>query len=271
MGEKPKTDGAYWKVGFALLVLSFVGAALLLPYATTLASKTLAETAAQRHVSVNTLLAISLAQSAVLLVVAVFAGLWAARKLGLGAPLLRAWFARAELPPRTGATFVFAAVAGVATGAALIALDRYGFAPIPSVAAFIAKTGAAAIHPAPWQGFLASFYGAFDEEILMRLGLLSLLALALRTFVRWRGGDPSVALPGGVFWAANILAALLFGAGHLPAASAIAPLTAALVVRIVSLNAFAGIVFGWFYRRFGLEWAMSAHFAGDLVLHAVTG
>jgi hypothetical protein len=73
---------------------------------------------------------------------------------------------------------------------ALMLLDRLVFAPISSVAELIhnAETGSA--RPSAWQGFLASFYGALDEEILMRLGLLSLLALAFRTSLAVSGRQP---------------------------------------------------------------------------------
>ena len=78
-----------------------------------------------------------------------------------------------------------------------------------------------------------------------------------------------MALPAGVFWVANILTALFFGVGHLPTMAALAPLTTALVARTIILNGVAGLVFGVLYKRYGLEWAMASHFAGDLVLHVV--
>jgi len=46
---------------------------------------------------------------------------------------------------------------------------------------------------------------------------VSLLGLAFRTLARMRGADRELALPTSVFWAANIVAAVLFGLGHLPA------------------------------------------------------
>jgi membrane protease YdiL (CAAX protease family) len=89
--------------------------------------------------------------------------------------------------------------------------------------------------------------------------------------MRLMGGESTTALPSGVFWAANVVTAVLFGLGHLPATAALAPLTAVLVVRAVVLNGLAGLLFGWLYRRYGLEWAMVSHFGTDLVLHAAIG
>ena len=99
----------------------------------------------------------------------------------------------------------------------------------------------------------------------MRFGLMSVLALALRAVWRRRDAD----LPPAVFWIANILAALLFGLGLLPATTALVPLTAAVVLRAIVLNGVAGIVFGVLFRRYGLEWAMVSHFGADIVLHVI--
>jgi membrane protease YdiL (CAAX protease family) len=106
-------------------------------------------------------------------------------------------------------------------------LDHWIFAPIPAVAELIHNAESGSARPSAWQGLLASFYGAVTEEILMRLGLLSLLALALRTLARMGGASRELALPTDVFWAANIVTAVLFGLGHLPATAALAPLSGA--------------------------------------------
>ena len=73
-----------------------------------------------------------------------------------------------------------------------------------------------------------------------------------------------------VLWVANILAAVLFGVGHLPTATAIGlPMTGLLVTQIIVLNGLAGLAFGWLYWRYGLESAMLAHFSADIVLHVI--
>jgi hypothetical protein len=244
---------------------------LVLPYVATLEHKVLAAAAARTHLPVATLLAISTAQTALLLAVAVGVGLWAARKLGLGTPLIGALIARRPLPEGTGRTLLLALAIGIAMGILLILLDKFVFAPLPSVAELIRNAGTGAAKPSAWQGFLASFYGGLDEEILMRLGLVSLLALIFRTLGRMRGGNRDVVLPSSAFWAANIATAVLFGLGHLPATAALAPLTPALVTRAIVLNGSVGIVFGMFYRRYGLEWAMLSHFGVDLVAHVALG
>src|SRR5512146_901073 len=78
-------------------------------------------------------------------------------------------------------------------------------------------------------------------------------------------GKPTVA----VIWTANILAAVLFGLGHLPAITTLVPITPLVIAREVVLNGLLGIGFGWLYWKRGLEAAMISHFSADLVLHVL--
>src|SRR5262249_41614824 len=199
-------------------------------------------------------------QTAVLLAIVVVVGQWAAWKVGLGTPLIVALLTRNPAPEKTPSTLLLAFALGVATALVLILLDHWVFAPIPSVAELIYNAGSDSAKPSAWQGLLASFYGAVDEEILMRFGLMSLLALAFRTLVRMRTRSPESALPIGAFWAANIVTAVVFGLGHLPATAALAPLLAALVIKAVVLNGAAGSGFGELYKRYGVGGAVTAYF-----------
>lgn len=118
------------------------------------------------------------------------------------------------------------------------------------------KAAAAESASLPWSALLGGvLYGGITEEILLRWGLMSLFAWA-----GWRLFGRGNALPSpAAMWGAIALAALLFGLGHLPAAAAVAPLDAPLVVRTVLLNALGGMVFGWLFWRCHLEAAMLAH------------
>jgi hypothetical protein len=270
-GMNPKqhaqTNGPFLKTALVLWVLALCGVFLVLPYVATIENNALGAAAARTHLEMRELLAISVAQTAVLLAIAVVVGQWAAWKLGLGTPLIAVLLTCRPAQQKTLSTLLIAFALGIVTALALMLLDHWVFAPIPSVAELFHNAESGSAKPSAWQGFLASFYGAFDEEILMRFGLLSLLALAFRTLARMRGANRELALPSSVFWAANIVAAVLFGLGHLPATAALAPLSAALGVRAVVLNGTGGLVFGELYRRYGLEWAMVSHFGADIVAH----
>ena len=265
--KQSQTNGPFLKTALVLWTLGLCGVLLVLPYVATLENKALAAAAARANLEVRDLLAISVVQAALLLAVAVVVGQWAAWRLGLGTPLIVALLTCRPAPKKTLSTLLIAFALGIVTALALMLLDRWAFAPIPSIAELLHNAESGSAKPSAWQGFLASFYGALDEEILTRFGLVSLLALALRTLARSLGADRKLPLPMGPFWAANILAAVLFGLGHLPATAALAPLSGALVVRAIVLNGAAGLVFGELYRRFGLEWAMTSHFGVDIVAH----
>lgn len=99
-------------------------------------------------------------------------------------------------------------------------------------------------------------YGGVTEEILVRWGVMSALAWLAHVLTGKRAHAPYT----GVMWAAIVVSALLFGVGHLPAAAlAGLPLTAAVITRIITLNAIGGIIFGWLFWRRSLEAAMVAH------------
>lgn len=83
---------------------------------------------------------------------------------------------------------------------------------------------------------------------------------------RTNSGQPTSA----VFWLAIILAAIVFGLGHLPATAALGlPLNGLIVTRAIVLNGIPGLAFGWFYWKRGLESAMVAHFSADIILHVI--
>ncbi len=148
---------------------------------------------------------------------------------------------------------------GIGAALAIVLLEALLFAPRlgEQLSALATAT------PAPWQGLLAALYGGIVEELLLRLGLMTTLVwLGTRLT---RASRPSATL----LWGSNILAALLFGAGHLPAVAMLLPLTPLLVTRTLLLNAVGGLLFGWLYWRSGLLAAMIAHFSADIVLHVI--
>lgn len=108
------------------------------------------------------------------------------------------------------------------------------------------------------------FYGGMAEEILLRLFFMSLLAFLIwKLFFRSRGREE---IPAGVFAAANIISALAFAAGHIPATlSMFGGLEPLVVIRCFVLNGGLGLVFGWLYRRYGIAYAMLGHAGAHIV------
>lgn len=84
--------------GFVIWVAASIGAAAIFPYALALAPGKLDAASELSGLTVAALVALSLAQSVIFLGVMTFTGLWAARKVGLGAPLLDAFLNRDPQP-----------------------------------------------------------------------------------------------------------------------------------------------------------------------------
>ena len=110
-------------------------------------------------------------------------------------------------------------------------------------------------------------YGAVIEEVMCRLFVMSLIALILHKLCnkktrkakgrrqQKRKDTPTTA----VLVAANVLSALLFAVGHLPANQMLFGLTPMIIARCFLLNGGLGLLFGWLYRKYGIRYAMLAH------------
>ena len=239
-----------------LLGLSLVGALAILPYSFSLAGDRIA----QSRFSRPTLALLSVVQSVVLMALAIGVGLLAARSVRLGAPYIEAALAGAPLVGAIWELLAFSLGLAVLSFGLIALLERFVFAPhVPP-----ALRNSDANMPV-WKRLLASFYGGLDEEILMRLFLVSVLVWILGRFWQNGSGMPT----NGAYWIAILLATLLFGLGHLPATRSLTPLTPMLILRALMLNGVAGIAFGWLYWRYGLEAAMLSHFCADLLLHGL--
>lgn len=197
------------------------------------------------------LVLLQIPQIMLLATLSAWAGARFAPKVGLDAPWLRAVAERRERPPDFGSMVIeslaVGSVAAIAITGVLLplrsALPEALWRPVP--AGF-------------WTRASSAFYGGTVEEILTRWGLLSALYVLARR-LRIDG-----------FWPANVAAALVFGALHLPALRFFhVPLSGAVVAWVLAGNGIAGVVFGWLFRRRGLEGAMVAHAAADLWLQAL--
>lgn len=186
-------------------------------------------------------------QPAVLTLICVGIGVFAAPRVGLAAPGLAALLAGDS--PWTiwrGALVPVLAVGICASAVILI----YGIFSAPHL-------GEAAGQGAPILSRL--LYGGLTEEIIARWGMMSLLVwLALRVL-------PESDL---AYWIGIAGAALLFALAHLPMIFAlVAAPPAGLILAVIAANALAGAGFGWLFWRHGLEAAMAAHVLAHLVVY----
>lgn len=113
-------------------------------------------------------------------------------------------------------------------------------------------------------------YGGIIEEVLLRLFFMSLLALIIwKLFFRKYTQDQ---IPQKVYIIANVVAALVFSAGHLPATvSMFGGLDLFLVARCFLLNGIGGYLFGEIFRKYGIGYAMIAHAGAHIVKFALFG
>ena len=245
-----------WKLFIILLIASIFGIVAVLPYTLTLEGSVLQNLPVPLYV----LLTGQIIQNTILFAVAIFIGLLLAKKVGLGLPILEGWLEGREVKTYLKSILGISVGLGILAGILIIGLD-YLF----SFAGVTINVTQASINPPAWQGLLASFYGGINEEILLRLFLMTLLVWIFFKIKKTEGGKPTKA---GI-WLAIVLAAIIFGIGHLPAVMTITTLSPLVVVRTIVLNGVGGIIFGWLYWKKGLESAMISHFSADIILHVI--
>jgi hypothetical protein len=248
-----------------LTLLGTLGGIAVLPYMFVLQADKIAETIQKAGASLPGIVTVMVAQTAIQVLLGTLLGLWAARKVGLTAPVTQALSEGQPAWPVIRRFALAAVVWGTALGVLTCVLDALVFVPRLPVLQQLGRD-ALAKHSV-WRAALSCFYGAFTEEILMRLFLLSLTAVGLQALLPKASRD---AMPRQVILlGAALVAAVMFGIGHLPAMSALTKLTPLLVGRTVAVNGLAGLGFGFLFTRYGLEAAMLAHLCTDGILHLV--
>lgn len=155
-----------WKLFFLLLALSIWGIIAILPYTLTLQGGL----PPNLPVPLYVLLSAQLIQNAVLFAVVILFGLELAKRVGLELPVLSGWLEGKPIKEYLKSILSISIGLGLVAGALIIGLD-YLF----SLAGSVINTPLSQQLPPAWQGFLASFYGGINEEILLRLFFMSLL------------------------------------------------------------------------------------------------
>jgi membrane protease YdiL (CAAX protease family) len=254
-----------WKVFWILWIAAVLATILLLPYVFEMQSSAVDLT--KLGLPLPVVLILQIVQNAILFAIAIFAGLFFANRAELGTPILDAATRGEPVADKVRSILPLSIALGVVTTLLVLGLEFFYFQP--AMMKELGDTAAAlnlqTAQPAAWKGFLASFYGGIAEEILLRLFVMSLFVWLGKFISKTTEGKPTIA----VFWIANILAAVLFGLGHLPATALLIPIIPLIIARAILLNGLIGVVCGWLYWKRGLEAAMISHFSADLVLHVL--
>ena len=202
--------------------------------------------------------ALSLIEPTLFLSLAVFGGITLAPKVGLRAPAFEAWARRDNFLVALKPQIVPGFVGGLMGGAAIVLswVVAKPFLPPEFVTRAVQLNR---FLPIPTR----LLYGGITEELLVRWGVLTLLAWAMwRVFQKGRGTPRS-----SYFVSAIVISAVIFGVGHLPLAAALGSgMTVPIVLYVVAANSVFGLIAGYLYWRKGLEAAIMAHMVAHVVI-----
>ena len=110
---------------------------------------------------------------------------------------------------------------------------------------------------------LVSFSAGITEEIMFRLGLMSLI-LSVFLFLK-KAEEPSNKM----VWSSILISSLFFGLIHLPLSKNFMELTPFTIGVTMTGNLITGSTFGWIFWRRGLLVAILSHILCDLVFHVI--
>lgn len=243
-----------WKLFFILFIASILSVVAVLPYSLTLQGEALKTV----DIPLPLLLLISMIQNSVMFALLIFFGLKLTKLTGLSLPILEGLIDNNKVKIKIKSIFKISAILGIGIGIVIILLD-YLFTKVG-----VDLEGQVSFPL--WQGFLASFYGGIGEEILLRLFMMTFIVWI---FSKMKKSKDKIIKNNFIMWSSIIIAALLFGLGHLPATAVLTVLTPLVIFRALLLNGIGGVVFGWLYWKKGLESSMIAHFSADIILHVL--
>lgn len=247
------------KTASVIVLLFIVGTLLNIPFSREL--KRLKIEAGNTQVQLSDQLTTDIIQTGiygfVLGIILVFVGLWLSRKAQLGAPVIERLFSNQK--NRTQNRFfkkqLYSVVLSVVLALVVLLVHKLIRAYYP-VAGIIER---------PSKPFYAvvSFSAGITEEIMFRLGLMSLIVVVIQRFKKET--NPSAI----VVWVSIIITALCFGLIHLPLSKNFSNLTLVTVSSTMIGNLITGSFFGWVYWKRGLLVAIIVHIVWDLVFHVV--
>ncbi|MBN1428193.1 MAG: CPBP family intramembrane metalloprotease [Anaerolineae bacterium] len=193
-------------------------------------------------------------------------GLMAADRTNLGAPILSALLYRRKVDVDIKKAMLIGCAAGILLGFAAVYLSEYVFGPWMEADIANSPLANKDLSWTWWEGLLVSFGAGVNEEIAMRLFLLTAIAWLVNKITKRGNMRPAIA----TLWGANIISTLVFSVLHFTNMLVVEmPFTAATVGTVLALNSMLGLVFGWLYWKYGLESAIVAHFMTDVVMKVV--
>lgn len=201
---------------------------------------------------------LSVVQTAILMSIGIFIGVQLAPLVGLSAPAAEALAKGDSFISALKPQVVPGLIAGFCAGVAILS-SWLLFRPIlPPL--FVTR---AERLNSSMPLLTRLLHGGITEELLLRWGLLTLLAwLAWRILQRGRGKPRTIYFVGAI-----VISSVVFGIGHLPVVRALdVDFTLPIVAFIVLANALFGLIAGYLYWQKGLEAAIIAHMSTHIVI-----
>jgi membrane protease YdiL (CAAX protease family) len=196
------------------------------------------------QVSENTLRLLMLINPTLLLLLGTLSGVFLHEKTKLGHPLIEKILKNSP-KHNLSSIILYGILAGILAGI-LLSISYLIFKPYFSEQ-MIQQSESYPMHP-----LIRFLYGGITEEIITRYGLM--------TFFVWVISKINKSFSPPVYWTGIVLAAIVFGAMHLPIALQLSgELTNSLIAYVLIGNSVGGIIFGWLYWKKGLEAAFIGH------------
>jgi len=235
-----------WKFLLFVLIVGFIGVITAVFYTLDLAPKEALDEAIKQVGSKEVVILISIIQSTIYVMLSAIFGVILSNKIGLWKKIT---FDKKKLL----VTLIIAIIGGLC----LILPDLLIFGNFNEIIKHSFDT-----KPTLDYLVMSLTYGGVVEEVMMRLFLMSLLSFIIyKIFYK-----KEKKVPIKVFVIANIISAVLFALGHLPVtASTFGEITPLLLFRCLLLNGGFGLVFGYLYRKYGIQYSMIAHFGSHLI------
>lgn len=247
-----------WQVSIAVLILFVIGSLINIPFSREV--KRLSIEAGKTNVklaesAITDLTTVGIS-SLILGVILIFIGLWVSSKTNLGAPLIARIFTKKPIREIINRDAILSSF----ILASIVALILLGLFEIQKEFYPVANK-----LPRPSKPFyvLVSFSAGISEEIMFRLGLMSLV-VAIIQFLKNRENPSSK-----TFWIGIFISAIFFGLIHLPLSKNFVELTPFTIGVTMIGNFITGTTFGWIFWKRGLLVAIMSHIIFDLVFHVI--
>ena len=256
--DKAEKKRYRWQTAISVLLLFVVGSLINIPFSREV--KRLNIEAGSPNVRLSDSIfddVITIGVSSLILgAILVFIGLWACAKINLGAPIIARFFSK----HRVAKLIYFKALLSSVILAIVVALILLGLFELQKE--LYPVVGKMSRPTKPFY-LLVAFSAGISEEIMFRLGLMSLI-IAIIQFIK------NVDFPSNkMVWTGIIISALFFGLMHLPLSKNFVELTPFSIGVTMVGNLITGSTFGWIFWKRGLLVAITSHITFDLVFHVI--